>query len=407
MEPGTLLLFTGFVWLGIFFYHAKRLDEEKYLLEQRYKNNFDKQKRELEATRQKTHQEHQKYLTAITNKERRINEIKRELDVSIIRGRNWLAQMIAEATSPADHLQYVNLLNRKAPKAAEQIKAANAAKRALKKQLKFLEYQIKTYHEYFPQIEEYQEAILNDVINFKSQHINTDTISETDPVTQYLSKQEYHQLDSVVRNQLALDRYIERNHSNQAIGLFYERYIGYLYETKGYDVQYHGATKGLEDLGRDLICTKGNEILIVQAKNWSHHKLIHEKHIFQLFGTCTVYLIHNDLPKYQSQIQKELWGNPQHLTVKGILITATELSDVAKAVAERLDINYLQNQKLDKNYPMIKCVINNDSRIYHLPIDQQYDKIKMSKVGRHYVKTVAEAEKAGYRRAYRHRVISH
>lgn len=41
-------------------------------------------------------------------------------------------------------------------------------------------------------------------------------------------------------------------------------------------------------------------------------------------------------------------------------------------------------------------------KIYHLPFDQQYDKVKIEKnKGEFYCSTVQEAEKAGFRRAYR------
>ena len=51
--------------------------------------------------------------------------------------------------------------------------------------------------------------------------------------------------------------------------------------------------KGKSDLGRDLICTKGRQVLIIQAKNWSKHSTIHEKHMMQLAGTM-LYYIFND-----------------------------------------------------------------------------------------------------------------
>ena len=43
----------------------------------------------------------------------------------------------------------------------------------------------------------------------------------------------------------------------------YERYVGYLYEVDGFNVQYHGIQKIREDLGRDLICTSGDRVEIV------------------------------------------------------------------------------------------------------------------------------------------------
>ena len=52
---------------------------------------------------------------------------------------------------------------------------------------------------------------------------------------------------------------------------------------------------------------------------------------------------------------------------------------------------------------MIKCNINTNTeeRIYHLPFDQQYDKIKIDKPGEFYAMTVKEAEEKGFRRAKR------
>ena len=49
---------------------------------------------------------------------------------------------------------------------------------------------------------------------------------------------------------------------------------------------------------------------------------------------------------------------------------------------------------------MIKCNINNKNKIYHLPFDQQYDRVVIEKdKGELYVKTVKEAEDLGFRRA--------
>ena len=82
------------------------------------------------------------------------------------------------------------------------------------------------------------------------------------------------------RNQLALDRYkASHKKSKWQIGRDYELYIGYRYSQSGYSVDYFGSYMGLEDLGRDLICKKGNKVLIVQCKYWSSKKEIHEKHI--------------------------------------------------------------------------------------------------------------------------------
>ena len=203
----------------------------------------------------------------------------------------------------------------------------------------------------------------------------------------------YEKLSTAERNQRALDRYLSGKLNQTTIGRMYERYIGYLYEEKGWTVEYHGILKGYEDLGRDLICTKGDAIRIVQAKCWSQSKTIHEKHIFQLFGTSQLFLI--------AQQFAELF--PTHVGAQ--LVTSTCLSDVAKQAAERLKVNVKEGLVLDKQYPMIKCNINQKTKekIYHMPFDQQYDRTKITFAnGDFYTTTVAEAEKNGFRRAFRY-----
>ncbi|OYO31097.1 hypothetical protein CD932_08160 [Janthinobacterium sp. PC23-8] len=58
---------------------------------------------------------------------------------------------------------------------------------------------------------------------------------------------------------------------------------------------------------------------------------------------------------------------------------------------------------MSKDYPLIKCNVNGRNKIYHLPFDQQYDRVRISPArGELYVRTAQEAEKLGFRRAMRH-----
>ena len=66
-----------------------------------------------------------------------------------------------------------------------------------------------------------------------------------------------------------------------------------MYEKDGWTVKWFGIIEGFDDLGRDLICTKGKEIHIVQTKNWSRFKIIREKYLYQHFATT----IHYELQK--------------------------------------------------------------------------------------------------------------
>src|SRR5450631_2430135 len=117
-----------------------------------------------------------------------------------------------------------------------------------------------------------------------------------------------------------------------------------------------GIEKGLEDLGRDLICIKGSEIDIVQCKCWASHKTIHEKHINQLYGTAVKYFIdHRQLisSKKSLTLFPDLISSGQ---IKATFVTSTKLSDTAKKFADALGIKVVQEKPLEK-YPVIKCNI--------------------------------------------------
>ena len=247
-------------------------------------------------------------------------------------------------------------------------------------------YQLEYLLQLFPALEDVIET------DYKQLPIvDVEDIKEYDATRDWLSKEEYQCLSSIERNQLALDRYkASHNKTKWQIGRDYELYVGYLYDKKGYSVDYFGSYMGLEDLGRDLIVRKGTATIIIQCKYWSQHKQIHEKHILQLYGTIICYCLEN--------------GEPTS-NVKGVLVTNTNLSDTAKKMAEHLGIKYKEH--LEKgDYPCIKCNINYDeyggiTKIYHLPFDQKYDVTKIDKKGEFYAMTVEEAEKAGFRRSFR------
>ncbi len=84
-------------------------------------------------------------------------------------------------------------------------------------------------------------------------------------------------------------------------------------------------------------------------------------------------------------------------------MTTYELSDEAKRFAKHLNVEVNEIFELQE-YPMIKCNISQGSgeKIYHLPMDQQYDAVIIGdREGECYARTVAEAERKGFRRAFR------
>ncbi|PIR85880.1 hypothetical protein COU14_02010 [Candidatus Kaiserbacteria bacterium CG10_big_fil_rev_8_21_14_0_10_44_10] len=265
----------------------------------------------------------------------------------------------------------------------------NKKRRQALAEKKVLEYLVAYYESVAPFLLDLKEEV-QDITDEDRRMLAEYTPEEReDEVTSYLTKEEYRKLPTGEKNQLALDRYWKRPKSKWHVGKMYERYVGYLYESKGYQVEYVGIFKGLEDLGRDIIAKKDNMIIVVQCKNWSKFRTIYEKHIFQFFGT--VFQFRDSNPGKE---------------VKAVFATTTELSDLARRFAKELKIELKENFKMDKEYACIKCNISrvNGEKIYHLPFDQQYDTAKITpKTGEFYARNVAEAEVKGFRRAYKWR----
>lgn len=297
----------------------------------------------------------------------------------------WLSTLYADLEYVYDKKTASALLHksRPAPKASYDVSRISREKREWIIKSKGLQYQLDFLISLFPWLDEFKELDIAEAI--ASTALPSDSATEYDTLKNWLSPEEYATLPRIEKYQLALDRYVKRKKSNWQIGIEYERFVGYEYEQLGYRVKYNGALEGLNDMGRDLIATKDDEILIIQCKRWSKEKTIHEKHIFQLYGSMVLKSIENPSK-----------------TVKGIFVTTTTLSPIAENCA-----SYLNIQVIDKHpmgiYPLIKCNISDTGeKIYHLPFDQQYDSTMInSKDGDSYAFTVLEAEEKGFRRAYR------
>lgn len=259
-----------------------------------------------------------------------------------------------------------------------------AAKEMIERNLES-KYQLQYLLELFPNL---QDVIETDYKQLPL--VKVEELSDYDAARDWISKEEYQSLSTIERNQLALDRYKEsHNKTKWQIGRDYELFVGYKYQQKGYKVDYFGSYMGMEDLGRDLIAKKDSKTLIIQCKYWGHEKVIHEKHITQLYGTMASYIIEQGIPSKN---------------VTGILVTNITLSEQAKKMADYLKIQYVE--KFEKgDYPCIKCNIGNDgygkTYIYHLPFDQQYDSTKIDAPGEFFAMTVKEAEEKGFRRAFK------
>lgn len=332
----------------------------------------------------------------LKNEEAKINIQKEEIK-QMARERQRGFPILAKAYDEYFALQDKSLIDflrykeRPAPGASDIVKEYSKIKREAVKNKKVLQLIVDYYEFICPFLVELKEEEFADLKEEDTKYfVEYSEEEREDEVTQYLTKEEYRKLPVAVRNQMALDRYWKRPKSKWHIGKIYERYVGYLFEKDGYNVDYVGITKGLEDLGRDIIATNKkdkNEIVIIQCKNWSQFRTIYEKHIFQFFGTVFQYKDENKDKK-----------------VRAIFCTTTKLSDLARRFGKELGIEMREEYKFDSSYPCIKCNINQSTKekIYHLPFDQMYDKTKIiPSLGEFYCATVEEAEKAGFRRAFR------
>ena len=256
---------------------------------------------------------------------------------------------------------------------------------------KYKEYQYK--YDYlislFPEIQEYIDG------NVVQNAVEDVSAEYEDRREKYLSKEEWSQLSETEKTQLALDRYNERRkRTNAQVGRDYEEYIAYLFrkQLRGCEVIMFGEQRGLSDLGRDLIVRYKDKAYIVQCKRWSVDKEIKEKHIMQLFGTTIEYCL--DVKK-KGIHPWEIVGK----TIIPVFVTTAQLSETARRFAEKLSVTVAIEPNGD--YPQIKCNVGREGeKIYHLPFDQQYNKVIIEpEKGEFMAWTVEEAEQRGFRRA--------
>lgn len=318
----------------------------------------------------------------------------------------WLAGAVADLVLLNNNqvADYLAFKPRPARSSAQAVREVGKEKRILAAQLKHLQYVINQYEGLFPFLTEFREGEMEEALLEIKDTFGEQTPQQADPVSVFLTAGEYSGLSVTERNQRALERYMQGRKSPYQLGRDYERFVGYLYECEGYTVSYFGIENGKEDMGRDLICRKNGNTLIVQCKYWSKHKLIHEKHINQLFGTTVKFYLDSARKKAAEQQLHLFTQLLAASNIVGVFCTSTDLSDTARQFAQALGIEVREQVKLGA-FPMIKCHISSATgeRIYHLPFDQMYDRTKLDKAGEFYALTVADAEAQGFRRAWRWR----
>ena len=350
-----------------------------------------------ESTLQSQHKAAQEALAELERKHRELMSVMKETSTFY----PTLATAIADFTVLEDErlAHYLRIKPHPAVKRSEAVRDAARARKEAERRARMLQYQLTYYEDAFPWLVEYSgrstQDLLAELEKRRRGEIQDEAKDGDEVIRRFIPPDQYARLSEAQRSDLALKRWCESRKSNWQIGRDYERAVGYEFEQLGHVVQYFGATRGLEDLGRDLIATKGGVTFLIQCKYWAQHKEIHEKHIFQLIGTPFEYACDRlNLPMKGLDLSSA--------NIVPFLVTNIRLSETAVRAAKMVGVNFMQEHPL-KEYPLIKCNVNGRTRIYHLPFDQQYDTAKIDPAkGERYVTTAAEAEKFGFRRARRH-----
>jgi hypothetical protein len=177
-------------------------------------------------------------------------------------------------------------------------------------------------------------------------------------------------------------------------GYQYERYIGYLYESDGYKVEYNGLRKGLDDGGIDLIARKHGQHLLIQCKRWEH-----------AIGIDIISRLHGATARYIWELRK---CSRAHTRITAVLVLSSTADDAAKALAEHLGIVIRENVRYQP-YPAIKAKrLSPNIGYFLIPLYKGYDTMTLNpRRGDQYFASVRDAlANAFYFRPYHKDLIA-
>lgn len=150
--------------------------------------------------------------------------------------------------------------------------------------------------------------------------------------------------------QAELDAWLEQNFNGNSRqrGQLYERYVGYRWEIEHYKVEYIGIYKnnhGKGDGGIDLICHDEKYTWILQCKNYQNN--ISPAQVQQHSGVVQIYA----------------QAHPDEI-VGGAFFATSSFSAQSKQDAEKLGIELFENEKLIIPFPVIKCKILSNKKLF-------------------------------------------
>ncbi len=116
----------------------------------------------------------------------------------------------------------------------------------------------------------------------------------------------------------------------------YEKYISRYFSFQGYEV-IENFNQGTEDEGIDIIATKGQELLLVQCKNWQV-PLVTQKEIKEFLGSCYLFLYNH--PHYRKYKVRRIFVSSS----KELSFSAQKLLKANEPFVEFLYVPFRKNK---------------------------------------------------------------
>ena len=168
-------------------------------------------------------------------------------------------------------------------------------------------------------------------------------------------------------------------------GAQYERFVGHLFEEKGFQVRYNGLREGMNDGGIDLIARAPRKIRLIQCKRWN-----------RAVDCDTISRLHGGVERYVWNERKDKPAQSR-THILGVLVTSGDVEPDAQALAEHLGVFVMKNLAYQA-YPAVKAqeIVDGMGR-FLLPFNPGYDKMPfcIHKGGR-FFNTVREALVNGF-----------
>jgi Holliday junction resolvase len=158
---------------------------------------------------------------------------------------------------------------------------------ALKEKELFLSYAEKRSDNYYKEKLNENEKVFKQTLEEKENEFNQkfNTAKNEEPITK--PRKGFREYTEEEKKEYAL-----KMKEKKEKGKEYEEFVAGYYKLNGYEIYLHGIKKGKKDKGIDIICSKDEELILIQCKNWkedSKYKINHEK-LKAFVGCCTEYV---------------------------------------------------------------------------------------------------------------------